>query len=240
MKYLFVLILFLISNGFGFAQFRDYRPYSKEYIYWPGVYHFSKQKSEPYNYYFGNIFRPGSYLTDPPEYEQYENILFFKNKGGKNLIYDKINHWCIHTDIDNIDSIVFKDPYSITIKGSHTITGNNYWNNRSTIEWVNTISEEINIVIYNIKTNIYHKINVTDEMIGKEIPRNKLEGKSESFFPPVASEDNKYFLFKLFGRNVVFDFTQYKQHYDYIYIFAIYNTTFDEYYIFVDSYAGDH
>jgi hypothetical protein len=77
-------------------------------------------------------------------------------------------------------------------------------------------------------------------MIGKDIPKNKFEGRKESFLKPIASEDSKYFLFNFFGRKVIFDFTQFKEDYDKIYISAIYNKSFDIYFIFVDYYKGDH
>jgi hypothetical protein len=77
-------------------------------------------------------------------------------------------------------------------------------------------------------------------MIGREIPKNELEGRSESFFSPIASEDNKYFLFNFFGRNIVFDLTTFRPSYDSIHTSAIYNTTFDEYYVFIEYFKGEH
>ena len=77
-------------------------------------------------------------------------------------------------------------------------------------------------------------------MIGKEIPKNKIEGNKEFFIDPIASEDRKYFLFRFFGRYVLFDFTRFNEYYDYIYISATYNKSFDRYFIFVDYYKGDH
>jgi hypothetical protein len=233
-----------LENNYGHnVNINDYRQYQREYIYNRGIYEYARQKSDKNIHYFDIISRRRlfSYYT---EYDQYKNIIFFKAKYEKNFIYDLINNIIIDTEIDNIDSMVFSDFDEITIKGSHTYEDIREWNNRKEHEWRKITREEIRIKYdvpeQRLNDNIYYKIDVTKKMLNKKIQINEFEGRKTSFFEPIASDDKKYFLFKLFGRYVVFDFTQFKEYYDYIYISAIYNKTFDQYFIFVDYYKGDH
>jgi hypothetical protein len=244
MKKIIFILLFIICNKV-FAQFNDYKPYQREYIYSRGIYVYARQKSDK-NIHYTWFISFSETFTYSPEYEQYNNIIFFKESSGKNLIYDRINNIRIDTEIDNIDSIVLSNFDEITIKGSHTYENIRTWNNRKEHEWRKITREEIRIK-YDIpgqkfNDSIYYKIDVTKEMLNKEIKKNELEGRKDDIIKPIKSENNKHFLFNFFGRNVVFDFSKYKDSYTDIYISAIYNITFDLFFIFVDSrdYRGDH
>jgi hypothetical protein len=227
-----------------------YKPYITKKIITPGIYYCFKQKSPSAKYYNYLYIGSRSYNSTAyyPEYAQYENIIFFKGKGNgrENLIYDYINGILIDTEIDNIDSIVFSNFDEITIKGSHTHEDIHTWNNWKQHEWKKITREEISIKYdipgHRLNDNYYNKIDVTEEMIGKEIPQKEFEGKSESFFGYLESEENKYFVFEIFERYVIFDFTKFEYYYDEIIISAIYNKTIDEYFIFVDyrDNRGDH
>jgi hypothetical protein len=90
-----------------------------------------------------------------------------------------------------------------------------------------------------VRIRLYYDWNVSG-LIGKEVPRNEKEGQSDLFLYPVEQQDNKYFLFYFWDRFVVVDCSGFRSHYDFMNLMAVYNSTFDEYFIFVDSYAGDH
>jgi len=214
-------------NEFDFKEFIYYNPNEIYYIKYSGVYCYEKQRMHQNIHFLSTVYYNEVFNF---EYDQYENILFFKSNSGNNIIYYPFYHYEICTNIENIDSIVFSDLNNITIKGSHKKEGkkSHFFGSVEDIEvkWVNTIREEI------VMTYIS---NVTDEMIGKEIPKNKNEGRKESFFNPIArSKDEKYFLFNFFGRNVVFVFNEYIAEYIKINISAIYNKSLDKYFIFVD------
>jgi len=231
MRYAYLALFLIIPAVFGYSQ--ETIRMRRVKVWYSGLYHVSKQRSPEFRHIIYDDGYSGE--TFIHSYQQYENILFFRNnRGNKNLIVDGILGRYFYTDMDTIDSIVFTDKYTITIKGSHTVK-NRDWG------WSNTISEEITYKINNTGFS-YLDVNVPDSMIGKEIPQNKQEGKEELLFDPVDIKDNKQFIFYFKEYNIYynFDLSQFKEPYDYVDIKAIYNTTHDEYYIFINTYAGDH
>jgi hypothetical protein len=241
MKYFLVLAFLLSSNYFGFAQFDDYRIAYRMRVYDNGIFYLSYQREpEPstYGIRYDGFLRQGSSFS--PNYEQYESIIFFKSNGGKNIIYDRAYSRVFETDMENIDSIIFTDDHTLTIRGSHIKKEYDYWGRE--VMFTNKITEEITITYTGSEiTRIrhYYDFNVSG-LIGKKVPRNEMEGQPELFIYPIEQQGSKYFLFYFWDRYVVVDCTGFRSHYDFLNLVAVYNTTFDEYYIFVDSYAGDH
>jgi hypothetical protein len=241
MRYFMVAIFLLFSNYFGFAQFNDYRIAYRMKVYGNGIYYLSYQREpEPstYGIRYDDSLRPGS--TFSPNYEQYENIIFFRSGGGRNIIYDRAYSRVFETDMENIDTIIFTDDHTLTIRGFHIKEEYDYWGRK--VMFTNKITEEITITYTSAeitRIRLYYDWDISG-LIGKEVPRNETEGMPELFTHPIEQQDNKYFLFHFWDRYVVVDCTGFRSHYDFINLVAVYNTTFDEYYIFVQSYAGDH
>jgi hypothetical protein len=234
MRYFLAVIFLFFSNYFGFAQFDDYRIAYRMRVYNNGFYYLSYQRNPDPSIYgirIDGFLRTGNSFS--PNYEQYENIIFIRSGGGKNTIYDLAHHKVFETNMENIDSIIFTDDHTLTIRGFHTKKEYHYFTNK--------ITEEITITYGSLereRIRRYYDWNIA-ELIGKEVPRNGAEGQPELFLHPIEQEDS-CFLFHFWDRYVIVDCTGFKPHYDFMNIVAVYNTTFDEYYIFVESYAGDH
>jgi len=231
MRYAYLAFFLIIPAVFGCSQ--ETIRMRRVNVWYSGLYHVSKQRSPDLRHIIYDDFHSSE--TFIHSYQQYENILFFRNiNGKKNLILDGNRGRWLYTYMDTIDSIVFTDKNTITIKGSHTVK-NRDW------EWSNKISEEITYKINNYSFS-YLNYNVPDSMIGKEIPQNKQEGNEELFFEPIEIRDNKQFIFYFKEYNIYcnFDLSQFREPYDYVNIKAIYNTTFDMYFIFISTYKSDH
>jgi hypothetical protein len=241
MRYFLALIFLVFSSYLGFTQFSDYRIAYRIRIYNNGIYYFNYQREpypETYGIRYDDFLATGNIYS--PNYEQYENIIFFKSYGGRNIIYDRAHSRVFYTDMDNIDSVIFTDNHTLTIRGFHIKEEYDYWG-RKTI-FLNKITEEITITYGNLemeRISWYYDWNIS-ELIGKEIPKNEIEGQTESFIYPLEQEGNRYFLFNFWDRYVIVDCTQLLTRYSIIKnIIAMYNTTFDQYFIFVDAYSGD-
>jgi hypothetical protein len=241
MKYFLAFVLLIFSAYLGFAQFSNYQIAYRMKIYNSGIFYLNYQR-EPYPETYG-IRYDGSIAvgrTFSPNYEQYENIIFFKSNGGQNIIYDRAHSREFYTNMEKIDSIIFTDDHTLTIKGVHFKKEYDYWG-KETI-FTNKITEEITITYSTLemaRIRMYYDWNIS-EIIGKEVPQNKLEGQTESFIEPIEKRDNKYFLFKFWDRYVIVDSSGFSSRYVYITLTAVHNTTFDEYFIFVETYTGDH
>jgi hypothetical protein len=148
MKFVCILIFLTIPGFFGFTQGGNYRIAFTEKIWHDGLCHVSRRRSEENRHI---IYEDFVYATIPfsHNYEQYENILFFKSSGGSgNIIWVRINFNVILANIESVDSIIFTDKNTITIKGFHTVDLKPYWWNPYTSEdlktgygskWINKI-----------------------------------------------------------------------------------------------------
>jgi hypothetical protein len=131
MRYFLFVIFIFFSNYFGFAQFSDYRIAHRMRVYNNGIYYLNYQREpEPstYGIRYDDSLRTGSAFS--PNYEQYENIIFFKSRGGRNIIYDRAYSRVFETDMENIDSIIFTDDHTLTIRGFHIKQEYNYWGDK--------------------------------------------------------------------------------------------------------------
>jgi hypothetical protein len=109
--------------------------------------------------------------------------------------------------MDKIDSIIFTDNCTLTIRGSHVKNEYDYWGKE--IIFTNKITDEITIKystyeMERIRRNYDWDIS---KLIGKEVPRNVREGQTESFLHPIDQKENKYFLFKFWDRYVIETYT---------------------------------
>jgi hypothetical protein len=250
MRYFLVFIFFLFVNNFGFTQFNDYRIAYRIRVHNVGIFLFSYQR-EPvpstYGIRFDDFIRTGTIFS--PNYEQYENIIFFRSREGKNIIYDRAYSRVFFTDMDNIDSVIYTDDHTLTIRGFHIKEEYDYWGRE--IIFTNKITEEITITYTSHemeRIRRYNEWNISDH-IGMEIPKNKQEGQTDLFISPIAQESDRYFLFKLWDNYVIIDCTQLFeppriafQRYNVVMTpIVVYNNIFDEYFIFIEAYnySGD-
>jgi hypothetical protein len=236
-----MFFLFFSGNNI-FAQFDNYRIDQKIEIRY-GLYEVRLKNNRldlhpliiPYEWFAYSV---SEYIAG---YEQYGDILFFKNKSfEKNMIYDKLGNEIVESNIDKIESVVFVEQNKLIINGYYTVNRRGFKITNMDDEYrfndYNTIIKEVNEQM----TISYINRNTQKEIIGQYIQQNSKEGQSELFIYPIERKGKNQFLFNLFGKNIQIDCSNYRIDYDSINVTIVYNTLYNSYFLFVDSYKGDH